>query len=129
MREWDRIEAAVFGRTPKDALRIGLAASLWCLTAKVDGRPEAMMGLTPVSLAEGKGQPWMLGTEAVYDHPRALAIGWRGILGRMREVCPRLENRVAAGNTKAIVFIRHLGFVIDPDQVEVGGVPMLRFAL
>lgn len=127
MREWDRIEARAFGHSPKQALRVGLNASLWALTAKVDGRPEAMIGLTPVSMIEGRGIPWMLGTDAVYGQARGIARMMRQVVSQMRADCPRLENWVAVGNVRARSFLRHVGFGFDDEPLDVGGVDMLRF--
>jgi hypothetical protein len=129
MREWDVREAAAFGHSPKQALRLGLTASLWSLTAQVDGRPEAMLGLCPASLIEGRGTPWMLGTDEVYRHGRALAAGWQPLIARMLVDCPLLENWVAAGNRRAITFLRHVGFEVGEDVREIGGVGMVRFSL
>lgn len=126
MRPWDVKEAAAFGHSPKQALRLGLAASMWCLTAKIDGRPEAMLGLCPVSLIEGRGQPWLLGTDEVYRHPRGFA-RWRPIIDRMRSDCPRLSNWVAAGNTRAITFLTHCGFEVGDEVLNVRGLDMRRF--
>lgn len=129
MREWDRIEARAFGRSPKQALRLGLSCSLWTLTAKVGGKPEAMMGLSPVSMIEGRGQPWMLGSEAIYDHPREMIGNVRDIVALMRSDCPKLENWVAVGNVRARRFLRHVGFTFDDGAVDIGGVEMVRFSL
>jgi hypothetical protein len=127
MREWDVREAAAFGHSPKQALRLGLSASLWAITAKVDGRPEAMLGVCPTSLIEGRGQPWMLATDMAYGQARAFAEGWRPIVARMQADFLRLENWVAAGNERAITFLRHVGFTIDADVDDVRGLPMRRF--
>lgn len=127
MREWDRREAAAFGKSPKQALRMGLAASLWAITAKVDGRPEAMIGLVPMSLIEGRGQPWMLGSDAIYRHPREMLRNVAPMLGRMRADCPRLENWVATGNGRAITFLRHCGFAFG-EPIDVNGLEMRRFS-
>jgi hypothetical protein len=61
MRAADVEEVGAMGRTPKQALRLGLRASVDCMTVLIDGRPEAMLGLTPKNLLEGEGMAWMLG--------------------------------------------------------------------
>jgi hypothetical protein len=71
MRASDVEETAAFGHKPKQALRLGLRASVETYTVMIDGQPEAIMGLTPASVLEREGQPWMLGTDKVYGHPRA----------------------------------------------------------
>jgi hypothetical protein len=126
MRDWDKREAAAFGRSPKEALRIGLSASLWAYTALVDGRPEAMLGLTPVSLIEGRGVPWMLGTDAIYAYPRAMLRGVGPVIARMQADCRSLENWVAVGNERAVRFLKGCGFGFYETR-EVGGLEMQRF--
>jgi hypothetical protein len=128
MREWDKREAAAFGRSPKEALRIGLSASLWAYTALVDGRPEAMLGLTPVSLIEGRGVPWMLGTDAIYAHPREMLRGVGPMIAGMQADCRLLENWVATGNARAMRFLRGCGFSFYETR-DIGGLEMRRFGL
>jgi hypothetical protein len=64
MRAADVEETGAMGRTPKQALRLGLRASVDCMTVLIDGRPEAMLGLTPKNLLEGEGMAWMLGNRS-----------------------------------------------------------------
>jgi hypothetical protein len=129
MREMDVIECQALGRNPKQALRLGLIGSVHVLTAKLNGRPEAMMGLTPVSAIEGTGAPWFLGTEAVYDHPRAmLALGPK-VLAIWRDSSPSLSNVVAQENVRAIRMLRRWGFEIGSEVTMIGGVAFLTFSM
>jgi hypothetical protein len=63
MREIDRLECLIFGHTPKQALRHGIALATVAWTVLIDGRPEAMFGASTISLLDGSGRPWMLMTE------------------------------------------------------------------
>jgi len=127
MREWDKVECAAHGRTPKGALRLGLMASTDVFTAKLDGRPEAMMGLTPVNALTGEGCPWFLGTEAVYDHPRAMLHFAPLVLGKWRDSTRSFRNVVARGNVRAIRMLRRWQFEIGDEVRMVGDVPFVDF--
>ncbi len=129
MREADVLESAALGYSPKQALRVGIRGSLMAFTAKVDGRPEAMMGLAPVSLIEGIGRPWMLGSDLIYRHGRELLAFGPKMVGMMRESTPRLENIVAASNGRAIRLLRRWGFAIADHPEMIGGVQFLRFSM
>lgn len=127
MREADRIECRALGRSPKEALRIGLRTSLNPFTALVDGRPEAMMGVMPVSLLKGEGLVWMLGTDAVYGQGRALLRLGPKVLRVIGGGLPQLGNIVSAENRRAIRFLRYLGFHVGgPAQVH-GGIAFVPF--
>ncbi len=128
MREADRIEIGAMGRTPQTALRNGLAASVWALTALVDDEPQAIMGVAPVSVMEGFGVPWMLGSERIYDHARDLVRYGPGIIAEMRQSFERLENMVHVDNTRALRFLRHFGFTISGERETIGGIDFVRFS-
>lgn len=127
MRIEDVIECRAFGRTPKSALRLGLQCSSIVVTAKLDGRPEAMMGLIPVSLIDGVGTPWMLASEAVYRNGRALLSLGPKILAAFLDSSGRLEQVVSQGNVRAIRLLRAWGFTVEDEVKMIGGVPFLDF--
>lgn len=128
MREADRIEVAALGRTPETALRNGLRGSLWALTALVDDEPHAMLGLVPVNAMVGEACPWMLGSEAIYDHGRDLLRYGPGIVAEMRRGFERLGNVVHTENHRALRFLRRLGFQISEEQEVHGGLTFVRFS-
>ena len=127
MRLDDVAECAAFGSSPAEALTSGLRGSLWALTA-IEDEPVAMLGVSPKSMIEGIGVPWMLGTERVYDSGRALLSLAPPVIAEMAETFPTLENYVSATNEPALRFLRWAGFEIWPEPVQVGGVSFLRFA-
>lgn len=127
MREADRLECIALGRLPKEALRIGLRTSLKPLTVLIDGRPEAMLGVMPLSLIKGSGLAWMLGTEDLYRQKRALVTWGPEVLGWIADGLRDLSNIVSAENDRAIRFLRFLGFHVGgPVQVH-GGVAFVPF--
>jgi hypothetical protein len=130
MRHWDRVECKAHGHSPKQALRLGLVASTDVMTAKLNGRPEAMMGLTVTNALAGEGSPWFLGTEAVYDNPRAMLRFAPKVLGLWRDSTPHaFENRVAVGNARAIRMLRRWGFAVGDEVQMIGGVPFVSFRM
>lgn len=129
MRPEDVLECRALGYTPKQGLRIGLRGSTLALTAKVDGKAEAMLGLSPTSLIEGVGRPWMLGSDAVYRHGRELLAHGPGIIATMRDSSPRLSNLVSSDNARAIRLLKRWGFAVGDEVQMIGGVPFLTFEM
>jgi hypothetical protein len=129
MRECDRIEAAAFGHSPEGALVLGLKGSVDCYTALVDGEPEAMLGLMPKNVIEGEGLPWMLGSDAIYRNARATMVLSRRMIEHWHDSLPRLSNLVAAGNDRAIRYLRRLGFEVGVERTMIGGVEFVTFAM
>ncbi|MDB5702889.1 MAG: hypothetical protein JWN66_5 [Sphingomonas bacterium] len=128
MRAADVMECAAMGHSPRLALRTGLLSSSLCLTAIVDGRPEAMFGLVVTNALCGEGSPWMLGTDAIYRHPRAMLRWAPGILAAMFDSTPTLDNLVAAGNHRAIRYLGRIGFTIAKEVIMIAGTPFVRFS-
>jgi len=128
MREADVVECRAMGHSPKQALRDGLVASTLCLTALVDGRPEAMFGLVVNSALAGEGAPWMLGTEAIYDHPRAMLRWGPRFVAAMLDSTPALSNLVSVDNARAIRFLRRLGFSIGEDSMMFANTEFVTFS-
>jgi hypothetical protein len=117
----DRIEALAMGRTPKDALRIGLRCSLSAFTA-VDGvKPIAMLGVVPVGLLGGRGTVWMLGTDDLFRRGRDMLRLAPPVLAEWLETFSLLENVIAVENVKAIRVLKTWGFDVGgPEQVHRG---------
>lgn len=124
LREIDRLEC--LGHSPKQALRIGVMASAIAWTAKIDGRPEAMFGVTTISLMEGRGRVWLLMTEDAAKQHRALVRLGRLYTEALHRHYTILENVVHARNDKAIRWLARLGFAIGPVDV-IQGQPMRPF--
>jgi len=129
MRADDVMECAAMGRAPKQALRDGLIASTQCFTALVDGRPEAMFGLVVTSALNGEGTPWMLGTDAIYDHPRAMLRWGPRFVAAMLDSTPALSNLVAADNVRAIRMLRRWGFDLSGAAILIGDMEFLAFRM
>lgn len=127
MREIDRAECAAHGHAPKQSLRLALRASVWAVTALIDGAPAAMFGVTPVSVVADRGCPWLLGSDAVLDHGRDLLTVGPLVLTRMHASFARLENSVSVDNEKAIRLLARWGFSFADEAHEVGGMLFRKF--
>jgi hypothetical protein len=127
MRAIDRAECAAMGRSPKEALRLGLMTSDRAVTAMVDGQPEAMFGVVVQSALTGEGLAWMLGTDEVYSHGRQLLTMGPGLIRDLGDSCRRLANIISAGNGKAIRLLKRWGFTVDDDELMVGGMAFRHF--
>jgi hypothetical protein len=120
MRPDDVLECSMVGMSPKQALRNGLLGSTIAWTAKVDGRPEAMFGAVPLSMVEGRGRVWMLGTPEVERHAKSLMrLAWV-YTDALHDHFPILENFVPARNDRVLRWLSRLGFAIGPVDVYNG---------
>ncbi len=126
MRDADRQEAAAFGQRPRDALRNGIIAGP-AFTALVRGVPEAMFGWVVTSALDSEGRPWMLGTDAIYQHGRALLALGPEWLRLMFDSIAHASNVVSADNARAIRLLERWGFVVEQGETMIGGVPFRTF--
>jgi len=126
MRDIDRLECTMFGRTPKQALRLSLMSAALAWTVKIDGRAEAIMGAASVSAIEGIGSPWLLMTDVAVHYPRALIELGRDYTDIMQRRFRTLENRVHGDNFVANRWLSLLGYTLGPVDV-INGQPMRSF--
>jgi hypothetical protein len=102
--------------------------SILSWTVEADGEVVCMLGLTAVSLLGDHGVPWMLGTPLVDVHRRGLVRIAPSYIARMLAIYPTLLNAVDARNTKAIGWLRRVGFTLLPPQpLGVAGLPFHIF--
>jgi hypothetical protein len=128
IREMDRIECEALGKTPKAAIRWGLATSLSAYTAIGDGKPVAMIGVAAENMLEGRGTIWMLGTDDVFKSGRALMTYGPLLIEMWLERFKVIENIVSIDNARAINLLQRLGFTIDITDVRIhGGVEFIPF--
>jgi hypothetical protein len=127
MRFVDAAECAAFGLSPKAALRTSLRTSVEAVTAFVDGRPEAMFGVVPISALEGRGSVWFLGTDAVARCASTLILVGPDAIAALHRRFRRLENTVSTDNVRAIRMLRRWGFEMGSTEVNVGGVSFRPF--
>ena len=128
MREIDRQECEALGRSPKAAIRWGLATSLSAYTAVRKGKPVAMIGVGAENMLAGKGTIWMLGTEDVYNSGKALLTYGPKLIEMWLTRFTVLENIISIDNHRGINLLQRLGFTIDITDVRThGGVEFIPF--
>jgi ribosomal protein S18 acetylase RimI-like enzyme len=121
MRCVDRLECEALGRSPKDALRWGIAQSLEAYTALRDGFPIAIIGVVPVALWNGRGTIWMLGTDDVFRSGKALLKFGPHLINMWLETFEVLENVISIDNAPALNLLQRLGFTVAPCDVQRHG--------
>lgn len=111
LREDDRRELeASTPLSPDRAIAESISLSMMCWTAEKNGKPIAVMGVTPISIIRGAGSPWMLGTsECDKSFVRFTALS-RVYIPAMLSLFPTLENMVDVRNVKSIRWLKRLGF-------------------
>lgn len=127
----DEMEAG-YSLTPQKAMEIGLKHSSQCWVGLVDGEPIAMAGVNAPSVLSDTAYPWMLGTHHLdrEDVKIGFLIQSRKILRTMLQVYAHLENHVDARNTKAIAWLKWLGFTMDEAKpYGPAGLPFHHFEI
>lgn len=116
--------------TPEECVRVGLEWSPMAWTAFMDGVPVAVFGASTPSLLSDLGIPWMVGTAELDQHGYLLMKQGREKVGEMLTRFKRLANFVDARNTRAIRWLKRLGFRFGEAQpFGVEGLPFYFFTM
>lgn len=129
MRAVDRRECAAFGYSPKGALRRSLAGSARALTALVDGRAEAMMGVEVLSALDRTGTIWMLATDEAFRHGREMLRLGPTIIDALGDSTRHLSNLVSVDNIPAIRMLGRWGFDVLEEVTMIGNVAFHAFRM
>lgn len=124
MREADRLECWAAGvDDPLVAVEQSIAASTRCWTIEVNGRLVSIFGVAPCgTVLSPAGAPWLLGTDEVLRHKRALIRRVPSYIRQMLGLYPLLTNAVHARNHASVRWLRRLGFTLrDPVAVPPHG--------
>jgi len=130
LRQADIDELAVTGYTnPAEAVEMAYQRTLPELQTVVewDGQLLIMTGCAADSLLSNVGIPWMLGTEAMMQHMKAITIGAHQAIAVFLQHWPILRNVVDARNTRTMRWITSLGFELTPAPAYVPGYPLFQF--
>lgn len=112
------------------ALEDGIRRSALAWTSFVDGNPTTIGGVVPYTLLGRQGLPWMLATEDLERVPRHVLREGRRYVEAMRAAYPILINWVDVRNTRAIRWLRSLGFRIhEPEPYGPERLPFHRFTM
>ncbi|AXQ48895.1 hypothetical protein CQW31_22605 [Pseudomonas sp. 382] len=114
----DRLEfEAIRGLTVEQELRYSVERSVRPLAYVVNGRVVAMFG--DIQLDEQTGVPWLISTTEIDRHHRAFLIECDREIAAMRQRYQVLINYTDARYTKALRWLRWLGFHMH-DAVPYG---------
>ncbi len=128
--DYDEV-AASSAQTVLASVEHGLAVSAHRWAVDIDGQLALLGGVRTVSLLEGVGSPWLLGTRRVERFPGALTkLGIQYSDVSLRAF-PYLFNYVDARNVKAIRWLRRIGFTMGDEPVPYGpqNMPFYRFEM
>jgi hypothetical protein len=112
LRDDDRHEVMMLGIPPAVALTMCIQGSVEAWTALEDDKPIACWGLMADNLIGGVGYPWMLTTHRVEHHKVQLVRDSRIWVAKMLNSYPRLEAIVDCRYTRALRWLRRMGFTI-----------------
>lgn len=117
LRAEDRAELVTSGLEPMWAFSTSIELSHEAWTALDDGEPIAMWGLLAESIIGSPvGYPWLLTTYGVERHRLRFIRENRRWLASVLTRYPRLEVGVDAKYQRALTWLRHLGFTIQPGE-------------
>lgn len=125
MRREDSTEVQALGLSPLDALTHSLDNSFIAEAAVIGEDVAAVWGACAEALAGRKAYVWMLGTDHVPRHAKALLRGSRSFVAHIHRFYPLLECLVDVRYYQAMSWARWLGF----RQVAVVSAPDTSFAL
>ena len=131
IREADRQELwAAACLTPEQALWKSLAASSVAWTGLYDSIPVCMFGVAGGSELSGVGMPWMIGTKLVDRYAVQFLRRNKAKVREMLDLYPQLLNYVDARNTRAIRWLKWLGFKLgNPVPYGPYSMPFLSFEM
>lgn len=92
-----------------------------------DGTPICIFGIGDDT--QGNGIPWMIGTDEMIKHRKALIRDARKWIDRQLEEFPLLWNYADARNTVHLNWLRHMGFEISMVPEYIGVDPDVPFYL
>lgn len=132
VRPEDRDELmAASNHSPEQAMEAGLLYSDQAMTGFIDGVPVCMWGVVRESLIMNMGVPWMVATSLLDKRAATFLRHCRGPVMAMLGDYDTLINHVDARNTKAIKWLKWLGFKVEEEAVEYGveKLPFHRFSM
>ena len=105
------LEALDMGMEPAEALCLATAQSVESRAVFVDGEPVAISGVT--DKGNGVGSPWLVGTDAISEHPEAFKAALVDLVGLYFTLFHRLENVIDVRQSGHIRCLKMLGFTVE----------------
>lgn len=110
----DVAEVWAMGRkTPLEALVASTKVSRETFVGLVDGEPICAFGIGQRTLMDNVGIPWLLGTPEIRKHPRPFLRVSKNWIERAAQDYVRLENWVDVRHTRAVKWLKWLGFTLE----------------
>lgn len=116
-------------RSPETVLLQSLELSTMAWTWIHNGRPGCMFGVVAEPI-DNVGQPWMLGTDDVRDHPKLFWKHSRQIVRMMSAEFPKLTGGCDARYEATVRWLTRLGFALEgPFVMPKLGFTYYRFTM
>lgn len=124
------VEALLGPGRERHAVVEGMRKSMLLWVGTVDGAVACIFGVVPIDMLAGQGAPWLLGTPLIDRHRSAFIRRNRAYIARMLAAFPTLLNIVDVRNTRAIAWLKRMGFTIHPPMnVGAAGLPFHPFTM
>ena len=119
LRQADRAELEAQGHLDMDVILVeSITVSKEALAYEVDGVVHALFGVAP---GPGYGIPWLLGSDVLFNHQKALLCLPLDYIPRWLSEFGFLMNMVHSESTRSIRWLKRIGFTIEPEvQIEGG---------
>ncbi len=130
LRSADRKEMLYLGIDPEYAVKYSLAVSDYAWTAGFEqGGPFFIFGVSAGTIREA-GIVWAMGTDVCFSVPAEMLYHGKKKIAELLEICPVLENYVAADNIHAVNWLEHVGFTLsDPEPYGKYGKPFRKLVI
>ena len=116
------------GKPVDEILSDSVAASFICLIAVINGEPSAIFGCAIGENTEGSvGVPWAIFTENCRTYPKVIMQVALTYMRQWDEWFPVLANVVDKRNTRAIRWLKRLGFTMAETITTPEGIPFFAF--
>lgn len=86
-----------------------------------------MFGVSPIDMLSGRGSPWFLGTDEVFEYGRDLVSRGPRIIAWFQAAFGEMENFVSVENVKAIRLLKAWGAEVEDRTQTIGGVAFMPF--
>jgi len=116
---------------PYNAIKDGVETSETSWTGLINNVPVCIFGVCPVGgLFGNMGRPWMIGTDLIDQHAITFLRRNKKFVKMMLNQYGYLSNYVDCRNTKAIQWLRWLGFSFnEPEPMGPFMLPFMRFEM
>jgi hypothetical protein len=117
--------------TPRQAIEAGVRNSDKTMVGLADGVPVCIWGVVNDSIIGPIGSPWLVATTALDKYARQFVRHCKAEAVKIFDGYAVLENHVHAKNTKAIQWLKWLGFSVSEDSEEYGMLrqPFYKFSM